>query len=136
MTTNAVRFQGTIFAAMSGTDSTEIGEVIGADGPGGRAAIIDATHSQSVAKEKLMGLPDEGAISLTLNSVWSDSGQIELKNRRDAQTADEYKITLADAASTEMDFLAYCVGFSYSGATDGKWDARVELEVTGPITIS
>lgn len=136
MTTQAVKFQGTKLHAMSGTDATEVGEVTGLDGPGGQAPVIDATHSLSVAREKLMGLPDEGQITVTLNSVWDDSGQVELKSRRSAQTLDDYRIQINDAASTEMTFQAYCLGFSYSSATDGKWDARVQLEISGPVTIA
>ena len=136
MTTNAVKFQGTTFEATDGTDATTIGEVISCDGPSGQATIIDATHSASTAREKVMGLPDEGRITLTCNFVHADGGQSELRSRRSAQSLDTYEITFPSSPTTNITFSAYCLGYSISGSTDGKWDARVDLEVSGAVTYS
>ena len=135
MTTNAVKFQTTVVKCTDGTDSTTVGEVIGVDGPNGQATIIDATHSASTAREKVMGLPDEGRITLSCNYVPSDGGQTELRTRRNDQSLDTYEIELAPA-TTSLTFSAYCLGFSISGATDGKWDARIDLEISGSVTVS
>lgn len=136
MTTNAVKFQGSTFEAKDGTDATTIGEVIACDGPSGQATIIDATHSGSTAREKVMGLPDEGRITLTCNYVQGDTGQSLLRTRRGNQTLDEYEITFPNNPTTNITFSAYCLGYSLSGSTDGKWDARVDLEVSGAVTYS
>lgn len=136
MATSAVKFQTTTFEQYdtASTNVTAIGEVIGIDGPSGQATIIDATHSGSSAREKVMGLPDEGRLTLTCNLVPGDTGQTALRTNRNAQTADPYKLTLADAGATELTFLAYVLGFSISGSTDGKWDARIDLEITDAVT--
>lgn len=136
MATNAVKFQGTAVKCTDGTNSTTVGEVISIDGPNGQATIIDATHSGSSAREKVMGLPDEGRITMTLNYDPTDTGQSELRTRRNDQSLDTYDIELADAATTTLSFSAYCLGFSFSGGIDGKWDARVDLEVSGSVTIA
>lgn len=136
MTTNAVKFQGSVLNATetASTNVTAIGEVIGLDGPGGQAAIIDATHSTSTAKEKLMGLPDEGSLTVNLNYLENDAGQELLKDRRAAQTADGYTIVPPSPVTTKWVFDALVLGFSRSGAVDGKWTARAVLELTGPLT--
>lgn len=139
MPTNALKSQG-IFVRYGDGGSPEvftaIGEVVSIDGPGGEAAIIDATHLQSTAKEKLIGLPDEGRVSLGCNLVPGDAGQIQLRNDRLNATRRNYKITLTDSPATNLAFAAYCMGFKVNGAVDDKISATIELEVTGAVTWS
>lgn len=130
----ALKFQGSIFNCVSGTDKTAVGEVTSIGGPSGQANIIDVTHSLSAAVEKLMGLPDEGQVTLGLNLVLGDGGQDELLNRRQAQSEDSYDIEFPDAASTVWSFQGFCTGFSVDGSANEKWGATANVEVTGQVT--
>jgi Lambda phage tail tube protein, TTP len=135
MATNALKSQG-IVVAYETTPGTyaPIGEVVTIEGPGGEATIIDATHLQSTAKEKLIGLPDEGRVTLGVNLVPGDAGQTQMRADRLAATRRNYKITLTDTATTELTFAAYCMGFSISAGIDDKVSANIQLEVTGAVT--
>ena len=60
-------FWSTNTTVASTSTSCMIGEITDFSGPGGQAAVIDVTNLNSTAKEKLVGLRDEGQLSLSLN---------------------------------------------------------------------
>src|SRR5512139_2194089 len=66
-----------------GTASNQaVEEVKSVSGPSGQAGVIDITHLQSTAKEKMMGLRDEGQITLTCNySASTNATSIQNKMR-------------------------------------------------------
>jgi hypothetical protein len=134
MASNAIRTQGTIIAHLKTGPSTyePIGEVISFDGPGGKAAIIDITNLQSTFKEKLPGLPDEGAFSMTANFSGSDLGQQALQAARTAQSPVQMKITFVDTSTAT--FSAYVMEFKISGKADSKVEIAIPLEITGAVT--
>ena len=137
MASNAIVFQGTLFqretSAGSGVYET-IAEVTSTDGPDGQAAEIGVTHAQSTRIEILMGLPDEGTITLAFNLVPGDSVQTGLRTDRNNQTLRNFKLILTDAATTELTFAAYVLSFSISSEVDDKWSGTAVLRVTGEIT--
>ena len=147
MTTSAVKTQGTVCkigtlnaqttAPASDTFLT-IGEVIGVDGPGGSASVIDATHFASVAKEKLMGLPDEGQVTLRMNVVPDDVGLLEIREARSAQELRNWRITLPSSAPTpkQMDFKGFAMSMNYTAQPDGKWELTATIEISGAVTWS
>lgn len=113
---------------------TTIGEVVTFQGPGGEAAEIDVTNLKSSAKEFIMGLPDEGDVSLSLNLDPQDAQQTALRADRAAQTLRNFRITLTDSGATTVSFAAYVKGFSISGGIDDKVTADVALRVSGALT--
>ena len=46
---------------------------------GGSASVIDVTDLDSDAKEKMIGLADEGQVTLSLNYMPADPGQVALE---------------------------------------------------------
>ena len=141
----AFEAQGTQFfwssdTAASTADARLVGEVTDFSGPGGQASIIDVTHLNSTAKEKLVGLRDEGQVSMTLNLSFSDAGQVAL--RADRATRSRRKCVIkfndntTDAAKTKAIFDGYCMGFSITGAVDNKVSANAVIEITGAVTYS
>ena len=141
----AFEAQGTQFfwssdTAASTADARLVGEVTDFSGPGGQASIIDVTHLNSTAKEKLVGLRDEGQVSMSLNLSFSDAGQIAL--RADRATRSRRKCVIkfndntTDAAKTKAIFDGYCMGFSVTGAVDNKVSANAVIEITGAVTYS
>ena len=141
MTTKAIRSQGVVLKRGDGGGPevfTAVGEITGFDGPSGSATVIDATHLASTAREKLMGLPDEGQFSFNLNLDPSDAQQIGLKDDRaaDPPVLRNFELVLTDAAPTKLSFSAFVTEFSISGAQDDKVAASVTLEISGPVTWS
>jgi hypothetical protein len=94
----AVNGQGaTISVSTNGTTFTEISEVKSFGGiGGGTASIKDVTHLKSTAKEKKLGLKDEGQITLGGNYIEDDVGQEMLQTARDNSTKLIMKVELAN----------------------------------------
>lgn len=137
MTTLAMNTEGVVIARGDGASPEvfgTIGECTEFDGPSGQAAVIDATHFQSTAKEKLMGLPDEGQFTLGGNFIGSDTDQTGLRTDRTGRTLRNFKITLTDSPATILTFAAYVLSFSISGGVDDKIPFSVTLEISGPVT--
>jgi hypothetical protein len=112
---------------------TAIGEVTDWDGPGGQATVIDFTHLGSTAREKKMGLPDEGQLSLSGNLVPADAGQVAALAARAAQTEKGFKIEYSDGTSYDT-FDGYVMGFSTSSGVDDKVAFSMTIEITGAVT--
>jgi hypothetical protein len=111
---------------------TAIGEVIDFDGPGGSASVIDTTHLTSTAKEKMIGLADEGQFTFSLNAAFDNAGQSAFRTSRTARTRKHYKVTYSDA--TVQMFYGYAMAFSTSGGVDDKVNASATIEIDGAAT--
>lgn len=111
---------------------TNVGEIVDWDGPGGSASVIDVTHLSSTAKEKLMGLMDEGQFSFNLNNVFSDTGQQACRTARTARTLKGFRLTYSD--STVQTWDAFVLSFSTSGGVDDKVNGSITLEISGAVT--
>jgi hypothetical protein len=133
---------GATIAEVMGYLSTYIGEITDFTGPGGAAAIIDITSIQSTAKEKMVGLRDEGQLSLTMNFNATDDGQTKLLSDRAARTERMYTIVFTDKASAAAAYPSWCyfkgyaMQYSVSGAVDNKVTANAVIEINGPVIYS
>ncbi len=115
-------------------DGEEIGELVSISGPSGSAPVIDVSHLQSDAAEKLLGLMDEGQIVLECNYVAADTGQVKCREHRAARTAADLDIFLADAVSASLECSAFCSGFSLSGGVNAPVRVSITLEINGVVT--
>jgi len=114
---------------------TAIGEVIGIGGLGsGSSTEIDVTNLSSSAKEFLLGLKDEGSISLSLNLDTADTMQTGLRTDWSAQTLRNFQLDLTDSGPTTISFAAYVQTFAISIAVDDKISLEVNLRVSGAAT--
>jgi len=113
-----------------------VGEVVSFQGPGGSASVIDVTNLSSAAKEKRMGLMDEGQFSLELNLDTADTEQTGLRADRAARTLRNFTLSLNDPASTVLSFSAYVLAFAIQGGVDAVVSASVTLEISGAVTWS
>lgn len=135
----AIEAQGVlVFWSTSTAQSTaqSVGSIVGFNGPSGSAGVIDITNLGSTAKEKQMGLPDEGQISFDLIYDSADAGQVALRTDRAARSKRVVSLKLTDTSSSMFYADAYCTGFSITGAVDDVIKASVSLELTGPLTWS
>ena len=136
----ALKSQGSSISILDTTVSPNLFSVVpnctNIQGPSGSATIIDATGLDATAKIKVMGLPDEGQVTLDL--IWggetSNAVQKSLRTSRAAQTLVTYKITLTDSPQTTYTFTAYCTGWALSTGVDDVTKASVTLEISGAVT--
>jgi hypothetical protein len=132
---NAISSQGTKFYIgneVSPTVFVQVGEVQTFDGPSGQASVIDTTHLNSPAKEKLIGLPDEGQIQIGGNYVSSDNGQDEMFEARNLQQRRDMKLELANGELWL--FQGFVLAFNISGGVDDKVNFSATIEITGSVT--
>jgi predicted secreted protein len=136
----AIEAQGTQLLVQTGAspDNYErICEIKTFTGPGGSASVIDVTNLCSTAKEKRMGLADEGQLSFTINYVPTDTSHMALRSYRESREKVAFRIVFNDGSpGTQWDFEAFVLGFAVSGAVDAVIEANVTLEITGSITES
>jgi predicted secreted protein len=112
-----------------------IGEITNFDGPGGTNSEIDVTSMDSTSREFRNGLRDSGEVTLEMNFVPGNVGQVDLRTQQaETNTPGSYVMILSDA--TEISFSAFVREFSISGAVDDKVSASVTLRVTGDVTWS
>lgn len=132
----AVETQGTVFAINSaGSGSpvwTTIKGIVSFSGFDGQAAEIDISDMESVAKEFLIGLPDNGSLSLDANWMPADAGQVALRTARTARTLESFKITWSDNTTTT--FSGYVMQASRNGGVDAKVDTSFVIRISGAVT--
>ena len=115
----------------------EIGQVVAFNGPSGSAGKIDVTNLGSTAKQFLMGLRDEGDISLDV--IYDPStvvGHEQLFLDRGTRTERGWiiKISTGDSETGQkLGGRAYCTGFSITGAVDDAIKATMTLAITGAV---
>jgi hypothetical protein len=117
----------------SPTNFQKIPNVVDFSGPGGQGDVIDASNLDSVAKEKLMGLFDEGQITLNINLDPDSVVHQAVRSARRNKTLCEFKLTLTDASPTIGYFFGYVTGFAHAGSTGALIKATVTIEIDGEV---
>jgi len=131
--------QGTVLQVGDGASPevfTACGEVKEIGGPSGSAPVIDVSNLSSTKREKIMGLPDEGQVSIQCNYDHNDTVQAALRAARTARTAKNFKIITSDSPSETLSFTAYVLEFSLSFAVDEVVTLTVTLEITDAVTFA
>ena len=100
--------------------------------PSGEAADIDVTHLESLAKEYLTGLPDNGNIEIAMNAVSSDAGHDELIAALDAQERRWLKIEWSNGDVWHI--AALVKKYTWSAGVDAKIDAAASFRTSGAWT--
>lgn len=139
MTSNAFVAQGTLLKRGDGGSPevfTSIGEITDFSGPGGKAKIIDVTNLDSTAIEKLVGLPDEGTLTITLTWDPENAQHTGLRSDRAARVKRNFQMVFSDSGHATAAFAAFVLGYTIAGKVDDKVTAKVDLEITGPIAWS
>lgn len=136
-TSKGTEAQGTVISYSDGGSPSSfaaIGRIIGFKGPGGSAAVIDISDLDSLAKEKRMGLPDEGSFTLDLNYEPDLAAHAAMRAARRNRTRLEFKITYTDptAATTDV-FFGYVTGFEISGSVDQVLKGSMTVEIDGAV---
>lgn len=128
---------GTI--SIQGNEYSRIAAVTGFNGPSGSAGVIDITSLDSTAKEKLIGVRDEGQLSLdVLLDNEATALQTALIEDRATRTKRTFDITFTDEPDSSSqpsgsNFDGYVSGFSVTGAVDDAVKAAITIEIDGPV---
>ena len=103
----------------------------------GTAAEIDTTTLCSTAKEYVMGLKDEGSMTLSVPYDPADVGQKRLQYLRDNQEIGAFKVTLVDSGAEEWTFSGYVTAAPLGDVTpDTVYTMTFTIRISGAITIS
>lgn len=113
-----------------------VNEVISVGGPGISAGKIDTTTLTSTAKEYIIGLRDNGDLSLDMIYNSTDAGQLALRNDLSARTKRRIGIKIPDASTTLWHCEGYCTNWSLSGSVDNVQKVSATIGLTGAITWS
>ena len=114
---------------------TEIPKVTSISGPTGSAAVIPITSLDSTAGEKIMGLPDEGQVTLSMGFQGETGNvtQVLLRTLRNSQTLTAFEIRLSDSPETRYAFDAYITNWELDVGVDSVTTVSVTLEITGSV---
>lgn len=139
MATSAVVSQATTISIKhptTGSTYVKLPELKDFSGIGsGSASIIDATHLDSTAKEKLLGVVDEGTYKLVFNYIASNAAVLALQDRRNTSTLASFQIVLG-ATKKQLAFDAWVLTAEIGGGVDKLLELNVTLEVTGSVTVT
>jgi hypothetical protein len=128
--------QGATLAISVGTSPTSfttIANVIDVSGPGGSASVIDITNLASVAREKRMGLPDEGQVTFNVQLDPDNATHQAVRDARKNRTECQFRLTLTDSTPTTLTFNGFVLNFSVSLAVDDVVKASITIEVNGAV---
>lgn len=102
----------------------------------GSASEIDVTNLASTAKEKRLGLVDNGGFSLAIHHSNADGGQAALQARRLDGAAVNMKVILPSGTTPTAAFSALVKKFSKNASVDGVVEGTADITVNGAITWS
>ncbi len=131
MASTAITAQGTALTI----DSTAIKNVISFTGLDGQANEIEVTNLQSVAKEFLVGLADNGNFSFEWHPDYSDPGQNDVRAAAISGATVAMELTLSDATTVAFNALVQNAD-TITGGVDAALGGSVSMRVTGAVTIT
>jgi len=100
----------------------------------GSASEIDVTNLASVAKEKRLGLVDNGSFSLACHHSNADPGQAAAQARRLDGVQANFKIILPTGTTPTASFAGFVKKFGKSLGVDGVVESTIEVTISGAIT--
>lgn len=118
----------------SPTALTEIKEITNYSAFDGQAAEIETTHTQSTAKEFIMGLQDFGGFNIDVNHLPADTGQVEARTAKGTGTKKLFLATNSDGSTAS--FEGFVLSNPQSGGVDAKVDASFAIRITGDVTFA
>ncbi len=104
------------------------------DGFDGTANELDTTDMDSVAKEFIFGLVDNGKFGFEVKRIATDAGQLALAANRISGAVVGFRLTLPDTKVATWN--AGVKSFPISGAVDSVIMTKVDTRITGPVTWS
>ncbi len=129
--------QGTLLKIGDGAATeafTTIGSIINIDGPGGDANIQDITDLESTAKEKGVGLVDNGEISAEMFWDYNDTQHAQLVTDQASGVSRNFQLYVPFGTPVTYDFAARIVSIRESYQPDDYMRANLTITIDGAIT--
>lgn len=137
MSSNALESQGTALYIDTGDVSptvwTQIPDMRDLNFRTGAAAVIDVTDLSSTAKEKRMGLADEGQCTFTLMFRPADPAHAELVAAKADRQIRDFRVVMTDTGATEYRFSGFVLSVPISTSVDAVVESAVTIEITGAV---
>lgn len=138
MSSNALESQGLALyidlGDVSPTVWTQIPEIKDINVRTGSATVIDVSDLSSAAKEKRMGLQDEGQCTFTLMFRPGDAAHAELVAAKTDRAIRDFKLVLTDTPATEYRFSGFVLSVPIAAGVDAVIESAVTIEISGPVT--
>jgi hypothetical protein len=137
--TQGTRVYWSTSTAVSTASSAVVGAVVDLSGPNSQGSEIDITTFDSTAKEFLMGLRDEGSISINLIRDTSNAGQTNLiadqasRARRKLVIDFSTRVMATSVIGSRLTMDAYVQSFAYTAGADDAVKAAVSFRITGAV---
>lgn len=133
----AIESQGMVVYWSTSTSfatSQIVNDVTSIGGPGISAGKLDTTTLTSTAKEFILGLRDNGDISLDMIYNSTDAGQVALRNDLNSRTKRRVGVKIPDSTTSLWHCEAYCTNWSLSGSVDNVQKLSATIGLSGAIT--
>lgn len=114
----------------------DVGCVTDFQGPSGSRQVIDTTCLDSTGREKNVGIPDFGQVSMNLIFDPADTVQIGLWSKFKSGERHEFRIVIPTSPEDYIQFHAYVLNFSLNAQIDDVFRASATLEIDGAVTDS
>ena len=138
MSTNAVVSQGTVFKRGDGTSNetfTAISEINSVSLPSRSRPTIDVTDLDSVVREFLVGIRDNGQVTLSMN--FTRDTYIDMNTDFENTSSVNYQIVFPDTNNTTMDLAMYVINLDGDvPGPDEKITSNVTFKISGDFTIT
>lgn len=131
----AISAQGSTFQVDILAVATTVADVVSFSGFDGEASEIDQTTLASTAKEKQLGLKDNGSFSLELFWNQADAAQDELRLAQTDGAIRDFTLNLPGAGGTAS-FQGYVKSFNLSGGVDDNLKSTCNITISGDVTWS
>lgn len=111
---------------------TEVKGITSFQGFDGEASDIDITDLQSTAKEYLIGLKDNGNLSIECNYLTGDTGQGKMREAVEDSAIRDFKCTFSDL--TTILFQGFVKSAPISGGVDDKLSGSYNIRISGALS--
>ncbi len=126
--------------SITGHNMEEIGEIVSIDGPSGSVNVIDITNLGSTAREKLVGIQDEGQVSMEVLSNFTtgstEINQWKLRDLRQQGTLSFFDLVFADetrndtAEPSAYSWEGFVTNYGNAVALDDAVKTAITLEIS------
>lgn len=127
--------------AVSPNTWDDIGCVTDFQGPSGQRQVIDTTCLDSTGREKNVGIPDYGQVTLNfiLSTTSTDLHVTDAKslwtNFKNG-TSQSFRLIIPNSPEDHIQFTAFVLNTSFSSQIDDVWRGSATLEIDGTPTDS
>jgi hypothetical protein len=138
-TTSGQLGNGTILRISAGspTSYVVVGNARQIEFDNGTSAKVDMTNLTSDWKEFLLGLPDPGSLTFTVDTNFGDAGQAALRSARINRTRCDFQVALPSGTTPTASMQGFVCKFPVTvGGVDQPVQTAVECYLTGPITLA